>query len=72
MSDNVVDFSKKNGTPILTSREVISLHISQDNEGYYEVYAEVAEDITDYEAYIAMEAAISKFALDTGLIELDD
>ena len=68
--DNVLPFVKKKIEKESSKTiEIVSLTVSIDSDGYYEVYADINEDFTDYEVYTALEAATSKFASDTGMYD---
>ena len=67
---DIIEFKKKEPTDI--SEFVLEVGISKNSQGLFEIYMDLGEETTDFEAYTALEALVAKFAVDTGIWEEED
>ena len=70
---NVIEFKKKEA-PAKYSTEMFNMSVYMDPDGFYEVYMQTDEGTSDWEAYLALEAACAKFQQDHGflVVEIED
>ena len=65
--DNILEFKQKSKDEY--SIEIFTLTMNENQDGQYEVYMDICEGFEDQDVLEALVSAVSKFAIDQGLVE---